>query len=178
MYFLSNVFDGCVRIEAKYNFLLQKLLPVELSFIKYSIAPKISRGVFFVAIFGFFLRLLFPFSLITIWFSGSFCYLLSVYFILTFVLEIFVFSCIYNNIWLFFPTQNNLTRSNSGILAEGGGMALKIVGSSGFKGLAAGLGFLYLVDGVYGKMNPESEGLLEGFGRNLSHPHRAWKGPK
>jgi hypothetical protein len=76
--------------------------------------------------------------------------------------------------FLFFPTRNNLTRSNPGILAEGGGMALKIVGSFGFKGLAAGLGFVYLVDGVYGKMNPESEGL----GRKLSHPPRSWKKPK
>jgi hypothetical protein len=178
MIFISNMYDSYFRIEVKYDFLLKNILPSELIHLKYYVIPKISRGIFGLAVFGFSLRFFFPFSIITVVFSQTFCYILSFFFVVMLIFEVIICYYIHDNIFLFFPTKTPLGKSNPGILGESAGMALKIVGSSGFKGIAGGLGFVYLLDGVHAKMFPETEGLLHRFGRQLSHPPREWKKPK
>jgi uncharacterized membrane protein len=99
MEFTQNVFDAIIRVNAKYTFSLDQILPPVLAQIKYKLLPTLS---YFIMVFSFCVigvKIYGPLSHFTLILSSYSCY-----FILIAVIELCMLFHIYKNISLFFPS--------------------------------------------------------------------------
>jgi hypothetical protein len=173
--YLQDQWNTLVRVTMKYNKILEYILPTRVKYTSLIITPFLRKAVGLFCLSVFLLRWFLPTFWLTTILADSSCLVVSIFFVFSLFVEIFITYYVYKNFLLFFPTEASRTLKTDPNAANEITLMLMKMGSKPIVPVVmGGIAGLMLIDGFYAKLRPDAEGLVEMLGRNLAHPYQPW----